>query len=47
MTEPALPDGVTVIRIDQPAVRNAINTETAARLHDAYVAFDDDHQGGA
>jgi enoyl-CoA hydratase len=42
MTEPALPDGVVVIRIDQGHVRNAINTETAARLHDAFLAFDDD-----
>lgn len=37
-----LPDGVVVIRIDQDHVRNAINTETAARLHDAFVAFDED-----
>lgn len=37
-----LPDGVVVIRIDQGHVRNAINTETAARLHDAFVAFDED-----
>lgn len=42
MTEPSLPDGVVVIRIDQPAVRNAINTDTAARLHDAFVAFEED-----
>ncbi len=42
MTDPLLPDGVTVIRIDQGHVRNAINTETAARLHDAFVAFDAD-----
>ncbi|MGV3759606.1 MAG: crotonase/enoyl-CoA hydratase family protein [Actinomycetota bacterium] len=39
---PELPDGVVLVRIDQPAVRNAINTETAARLHDAFLAFDDD-----
>jgi enoyl-CoA hydratase len=42
MTEPDLPDGVVVIRIDQGHVRNAINSETAARLHDAFVAFDQD-----
>lgn len=42
MTEPELPDGVVVIRIDQPHVRNAINSETAARLHDAFLAFEDD-----
>lgn len=37
-----LPEGVVVIRIDQGRVRNAINSETAARLHDAFLAFDDD-----
>lgn len=37
-----LPDGVVVVRIDQGHVRNAINSETAQRLHDAFVAFDDD-----
>jgi enoyl-CoA hydratase len=42
MTEPEQPDGVIVIRIDQGHVRNAINSETAARLHDAFMAFDDD-----
>jgi enoyl-CoA hydratase len=42
MHEPALPEGVVVIRIDQGHVRNAINTETAARLHDAFLAFDAD-----
>ncbi|MGQ0432518.1 MAG: crotonase/enoyl-CoA hydratase family protein [Microthrixaceae bacterium] len=42
MTEPAAPEGVVVIRIDQPHVRNAINTDTATRLHDAFVAFDAD-----
>lgn len=41
MTDP-LPDGVVVIHIDQGHIRNAINSETAARLHDAFVAFDDD-----
>jgi enoyl-CoA hydratase len=33
---------VRVIRIDQPKVRNAINTRTAQRLHDQFVAFDYD-----
>ena len=33
---------VRVIRIDQPTVRNAINTATAQRLHDEFVAFDYD-----
>jgi len=41
-TETDLPDGVVVVGIDQPLVRNAVNTETAARLHDAFVAFDAD-----
>jgi enoyl-CoA hydratase len=42
MSDPQLPDGVTVVRIDQGHVRNAVNTETAARLHDAFLAFDAD-----
>lgn len=33
---------VVVVRIDQPHVRNAINSETAARLHDELLAFDAD-----
>jgi enoyl-CoA hydratase len=33
---------VRVIRIDQPHVRNAVNSETATRLHDEFVAFDAD-----
>src|ERR687892_163384 len=33
---------VRVIRIDQPRVRNAINSKTAQRLHDQFVAFDYD-----
>jgi enoyl-CoA hydratase len=33
---------VTVIRIDQGHVRNAINSETAERLHDEFLAFDVD-----
>lgn len=39
-----LPEGVVVVRIDQPRVRNAINSETAQRLHDAFLAFDRDPQ---
>jgi len=35
-------DAVTVIRIGQPRVRNAIDSATAQRLHDAFVAFDAD-----
>jgi enoyl-CoA hydratase len=37
-----LPEGVVVVRIDQGHVRNAINSDTAARLHDAFLAFEDD-----
>jgi enoyl-CoA hydratase len=33
---------VRVVRIDQPQARNAVNTATAARLHDAFVAFESD-----
>ena len=33
---------ITVVRIDQPAARNAINTETAQRLLDAFLAFEAD-----
>jgi enoyl-CoA hydratase len=33
---------VRVIRIDQPAVRNAVDGATAQRLHDAFLAFDAD-----
>ncbi len=42
MHEQDLPEGVVVVRIDQGHVRNAINTETATRLHDAFLAFDAD-----
>jgi enoyl-CoA hydratase len=33
---------VRVIRIDQPRARNAVNSSTAQRLHDEFVAFDYD-----
>src|SRR4051794_16991519 len=33
---------VRVIKVDQPAARNAINSATAARLHDELLAFDAD-----
>lgn len=42
MREAELPEGVVVVRIDQGHVRNAVNSETAERLHDAFVAFDAD-----
>jgi enoyl-CoA hydratase len=35
-------DAVRIVRIDQPAARNAINSATAARLHDELLAFDAD-----
>jgi enoyl-CoA hydratase len=35
-------DAIRVIRIDQPRVRNAINTATAQRLHDEFMAFEED-----
>ena len=35
---------VRVIKIDQPRVRNAIDTRTAQRLHDEFVAFDYDDE---
>ena len=35
-------NAVAVIRIDQPAVRNAINSATAQRLHDELLAFEAD-----
>jgi enoyl-CoA hydratase len=37
-------DEVRVIEIGQPDVRNAINTRTAQRLHDAFIAFDYDDE---
>src|SRR5437763_13538154 len=33
---------ITIVRIDQPHARNAVNSATAARLHDEFVAFDAD-----
>src|SRR3954464_8701449 len=33
---------ITIVRIDQSHARNAINSETAQRLHDEFVAFDAD-----
>jgi enoyl-CoA hydratase len=35
-------NAVRVVRIEQPHVRNAINSETAQRLHDEFVAFEED-----
>jgi enoyl-CoA hydratase len=36
------PAGVTVIRIDRPHRRNAVDSATAQRLHDELIAFDED-----
>ncbi|MGH9120013.1 MAG: crotonase/enoyl-CoA hydratase family protein [Acidimicrobiales bacterium] len=33
---------IRIVRIDQPEVRNAVNSATAARLHDEFVAFESD-----
>ena len=33
---------VVIVRIDQPHVRNAVNSATAARLHDELLAFEAD-----
>jgi enoyl-CoA hydratase len=38
----ATSERVLVVRIDQPKVRNAVNSKTAQRLHDQFVAFDYD-----
>ena len=35
-------DAVRIVRIDRPQRRNAINSDTAQRLHDEFVAFDAD-----
>lgn len=35
-------DAIRVVRIDQPSVRNAINSETAQRLRDEFLAFEAD-----
>jgi enoyl-CoA hydratase len=38
----ATSERVRIVRIDQPKIRNAINSKTAQRLHDQFVAFDYD-----
>src|SRR5687768_13440054 len=35
---------VTVVTLQRPEVRNAVDSDTAWRLHEAFVAFDDDPQ---
>ena len=33
---------ITVVTLDRPQVRNAVDADTARRLYDAFVAFDED-----
>ena len=35
---------VTVVTLQRPEVRNAVDSDTARRLHEAFIAFDDDPQ---
>jgi len=35
-------EAVRIVRIDQPHARNAVNSATAARLHDEFIAFEAD-----
>ena len=35
-------DGITVVTLNRPEVRNAVDADTARALHAAFVAFDDD-----
>ena len=35
-------DGITVITLNRPEVRNAVDADTARALHAAFIAFDDD-----
>jgi enoyl-CoA hydratase len=42
MSLTTLDENVVVVRIDQPSVRNAINSATAERLVQAFTAFDRD-----
>jgi enoyl-CoA hydratase len=35
-------EGVTVVTLQRPEVRNAVDSDTARRLHEAFVAFDED-----
>ncbi|MEO9223991.1 MAG: crotonase/enoyl-CoA hydratase family protein [Acidimicrobiales bacterium] len=40
--EVSVPSEVRIVRIDQPHARNAINSATAIRLHDEFIAFEAD-----
>lgn len=35
-------DAVTVVTLDRPDVRNAVDADTARRLHEAFLTFEDD-----
>ncbi len=35
-------DGIWIVTLDRPDVRNAVDTPTAHALHDAFLAFEDD-----
>lgn len=35
---------VTVVTLDRPEVRNAVDAETARALHEAFIAFDEDEE---
>ena len=35
-------DGITVVTLNRPEVRNAVDADTAHALHAAFLAFDDD-----
>jgi enoyl-CoA hydratase/carnithine racemase len=35
-------DGITVVTLNRPEVRNAVDADTARDLHAAFLAFDDD-----
>jgi enoyl-CoA hydratase len=35
---------VTIVTLQRPEVRNAVDSDTARRLHEAFVAFDEDAQ---
>ena len=37
-----LPDGLTVVTLERPSVRNAVDTRTARALHAAFLDFEDD-----
>ncbi|MBA4267374.1 MAG: enoyl-CoA hydratase, partial [Comamonadaceae bacterium] len=35
-------DGIWIVTLDRPDVRNAVDTPTAQALHAAFLAFEDD-----